>query len=226
MEVVVKRILEKESLPAHQRMMHTDAVPLDELRLPHDMKRQPEAAASDSPENDTNASTHATHPGAAQPPAYVLLAVDGTWREVREMWRCVSEQYLRPTGPGIQVALPSSDGRAATQPSAGDGPAEDKLSERASAPIGSGTEASQDARSASAPVVGPCLIRQEPVEGFLTTYEALSKALAVLEGSQELEEVLMRPLRLMTRCGRVRVGRKLHGAIFPAGMNNEPDHLD
>ena len=38
-----------------------------------------------------------------------------------------------------------------------------------------------------------------PQEGYLTTYEALCKALAILEHSTDLGERLMEPLRLMTR---------------------------
>ncbi len=46
---------------------------------------------------------------------------------------------------------------------------------------------------------GACLIRKEPVEGFLTTHEAICRALAALEDDEGVGEVLVGPLRLMTQ---------------------------
>jgi hypothetical protein len=102
---------------------------------------------------------------------WILVAIDGTWREAREMWQSLKTKLLPPNGHCIQVILPQAP--VMTQ-------------------VG-------DEDDSSLPAKGACLIRKEPVEGFLTTYEAICKAVAVLEGTQpNLEDILLKPLRKMT----------------------------
>ncbi|GAX74159.1 hypothetical protein CEUSTIGMA_g1608.t1 [Chlamydomonas eustigma] len=215
-------------------------------------------------------------------PSYLLVAVDGTWREAKEMWRAVSEQLLPPNGPGIQVTLPPNGPGVQVTPPTPTTASLTSSSRHISVPDTQNThhpnfQQDQDAsclngnvsrnlnsissldstsqlEASPTPIgpdlhsptnhppscpsnlppndismeynpfitsgdsgqglgfeaAGPCLIRTEPVEGYLTTYEALCKALVILEGERTLEHQLMEgertlehqlmePLRLMTR---------------------------
>ncbi|GFR47813.1 hypothetical protein Agub_g9590, partial [Astrephomene gubernaculifera] len=196
------------------------------------------------------------------PPSYLLVVIDGTWRQAREMFRAVSHRCLLPSGPGVQVALgpadilppavlssqpvtgssqdglpgwegqvhdaspttvtctPASDASCkqhacsqrcpSTEVTAGDKTANDGKATAQPQPDGTSSPLSDprvderdDATTAAAPLDYdpnmPCLIRKEPVAGFVTTYEATARALGLLEQDAQLASELLAPLRLMTR---------------------------
>ncbi|KAG2447297.1 hypothetical protein HYH02_007627 [Chlamydomonas schloesseri] len=208
------------------------------------------AASSAAPAADTAAAAadsvagccESGPPQAQQPqpqvpqPAYLLVVVDGTWRQAKEMFKHVAGRCLPPDGPGVQVSLKPSDvlplpppaaaaaplnqaeggaAVAACQPAeagrAAQGrgsPGQDGARADAGAPADADVDAHANADAGSSGSGGdplqydpnmPCLIRKEPVEGFVTTYEATARALGLLEGRPDLADTLLAPLRLMTR---------------------------
>ncbi|KAG2494959.1 hypothetical protein HYH03_006894 [Edaphochlamys debaryana] len=164
-----------------------------------------EAGASSS------ASPQAGLPG----PAYALVVIDGTWKQAKEMAQAVVARCLPPDGPGIQAALrpedvlPSGYGGGAGGGSGGAGGGEGgsrgaqegvdgEAGAGAPGPAGSGPTPGPPAADPYHPAM-PCLIRKEPVPGFVTTFEATARAVGLLERSPALGEELLAPLRLMTR---------------------------
>ncbi|PNW72370.1 hypothetical protein CHLRE_16g673169v5 [Chlamydomonas reinhardtii] len=186
------------------------------------------AAASAAASADASAGAGAADGGPEAPahPAYVLVVVDGTWRQAKEMFKHVAGRCLPPGGPGVQVSLKPSDVLPAAPPPpphavepGADAPPPAASAAQAMAAAGAqglgwGLEQNGAAgvgADAAAAAVGaadeqlqydpnmPCLIRKEPVEGFVTTYEATARALGLLERSPHLADSLLAPLRLMTR---------------------------
>ncbi|GIM09964.1 hypothetical protein Vretimale_13750 [Volvox reticuliferus] len=143
------------------------------------------------------------------PPAYLLLVIDGTWRQAREMYRVVAPRCLPPGGPGIQVALKPSDVLPASvllQRHRQQKPqnAELELAGKTEAEAEAGGSRPGDDDSGLEPGADydpemPCLIRKEPMEGFVTTYEATARAIGLLERDAAIGSELLAPLRLMTR---------------------------
>lgn len=108
--------------------------------------------------------------------SYVLLVVDGTWRQAREMFDDMQPWLMRPQGPGRQVQLPGQQQQQQHHPD---------LTLAETPP----TLLQRDSHSR---------LRTEPAEGTCSTLEAVAAAVAVLEGDTLLFETLMRPLRLLT----------------------------
>ncbi|GLC44497.1 hypothetical protein PLESTB_000066700 [Pleodorina starrii] len=154
-------------------------------------------------------------------PAYLLLVIDGTWRQAKEMYRAVAPRCLPPGGPGVQVALAPSDllppsglrppDRGGGQREAGRGVTVPLAADAAGDAGVGGTEVMGHDETTEGAAVGeesaalgydpdmPCLIRKEPVAGFVTTYEATARAVGLLERDPALASELLAPLRLMTR---------------------------
>ena len=113
-------------------------------------------------------------------PLYVLLVIDGTWKQAKEMFRAAAPYLLHPGGPGVRVQLPAPllADRAAP---AGEAAAAAQLEGPEAAEVTEATElaaAAAEGGGAAAwePAAGdaeaPLLIRMEPMEGCLTTCEA------------------------------------------------------
>ncbi|GIL53898.1 hypothetical protein Vafri_9501 [Volvox africanus] len=152
------------------------------------------------------------------PPAYLLLVIDGTWRQAREMYRVVAPRCLPPGAPGIQVALKPSDVLPASirlqkhRHQQCDAARQQEPQKAECEPAGTaeaeggntGVSPPDDDNSGLEPAASydpemPCLIRKEPMEGFVTTYEATARAIGLLERDTALGTELLAPLRLMTR---------------------------
>ncbi|KAK9904675.1 hypothetical protein WJX75_000413 [Coccomyxa subellipsoidea] len=88
---------------------------------------------------------------------YLLIAIDGTWRQGKEMYRMLMP-LLKDFAP-IVVHLP----------------------------LDSIPHANWD-----------CALKREPALGCTTTAEAVARAVGILEGSNDVRDALMAPLRHMT----------------------------
>ncbi|KAG2434179.1 hypothetical protein HXX76_007906 [Chlamydomonas incerta] len=154
----------------------------------------------------SSADAGAAGAGAPEQPAYMLVVVDGTWRQAKEMFKVsLKPSDVLPPPPPAADVVTEAPPTAAPQPAAagqGQGAA-------AGAGAGAGADVAGDAATGAAAAAAegalqydpsmPCLIRKEPVEGFVTTYEATARALGLLERSPQLADSLLAPLRLMTR---------------------------
>ena len=87
-------------------------------------------------------------------PLYVLLVIDGTWQQAKEMAKVLLPQVLQPNGPGVRVMLPPPQRAAGQQ------------AEQDSAPAADAAAVADPAGTA------PLLLRMEPMEGCMTTCEA------------------------------------------------------
>jgi hypothetical protein len=117
------------------------------------------------------------------PVDYLLLAFDGTWREAAEMWKAAGPLLgVPPLATAVrQVQLPppqgaggrggSSDVTAAAAPAAAAGEEEEEaaLASTNNSSSGGGEPAFK--------------LRTEPWEGAMTSYEAIARALVVLEAA-------------------------------------------
>ena len=154
------------------------AIPLDSCLLQD---------AEGQDKTDTQDPVPSSSKGSGSDRGWILVAIDGTWREAREMWQSLKTELCPPKGKGALVILPPKQKEASQL--AGEG-------QEASQVAGEGQEEGPGEGSA---LTGACLIRKEPVEGYLTTYEAICRAVAILGGEDKgLEEVLLKPLRRMT----------------------------
>lgn len=143
-------------------------------------------------------------PPASPPPLllggqYLLIVLDGTWQQAKEMF-AASSPWLLPrdgSGPGLQVQLrgklmPAGAGAAAVAGAS------------AALAVSSGAHQATLAEAVCHSPDAHCRLRTEPHEDCCTTYEAIARALACLEGAEDvtygakLLETLMAPLRLMT----------------------------
>ncbi|KAL3134734.1 hypothetical protein ABBQ32_007734 [Trebouxia sp. C0010 RCD-2024] len=117
-------------------------------------------------------------------PAYVLFAIDGTWREAREIYKAVAPHFLTPSSGVQEVRVPSA---------------------------AQGHEGNKTGDMA-------WLLRTEPAIGYVTTAEAVARAVAILEGDNgDLLAKLLAPLKLMTQLQaqfnpslRERLDKQLH----------------
>lgn len=147
-----------------------------------------------------NTAQQQQQPQGAVSPAYVLLLVDGTWQQAKEMFDAAAVWLLPPEGPGQQVQLPKQQQQQQQ---------EQEQEQDHSAGKTSLQQAAEDDAAATAQV--PLLlqrdsgarIRTEPAEGTCSTLEAVAAAVSMLEGggaqSQAvLFDALMTPLRLVT----------------------------
>ena len=106
----------------------------------------------------------------------MLLVIDGTWKQAKEMFRAAAPYLLQPDGPGVRVQLPAPvlAGRAAPAGEAEAGLQLEGL--EAVAEATASAAAAGDGAAAWEPAAGdaeaPLLIRMEPMEGCLTTCEA------------------------------------------------------
>ena len=146
-------------------------------------------------------------------PLYVMLVIDGTWKQAKEMFKAVLPLVLQPGGPGVRVQLPAPSRdpqhhRQRQQPEAsGAAAAEDAASAEASVDAGAAAAAAGSAASSGAAGLppeaaadGPLLIRVEPMEGCLTTCEAAARALGCLEPrGGAVREAILRPLAQLAR---------------------------
>ncbi|KAJ9513784.1 hypothetical protein QJQ45_015521 [Haematococcus lacustris] len=225
-------------------------------------------------------------------PAYLLLVVDGTWKEAKEMFSVIKQACMPPHGPCIQVTLPKPTNHSASAPTpcpdqapspplvaaaegtelkgagcpctatsdpvaaasrqqpvdpapsptnaqatgaaARGGPASDQVTTAETVAEGAaavtaaaaaagcggshagqplpggpsavstvaGTPAAACSSSAGTGAVGVAnfLLRKEPEEGFMLTFEAVARAVSVLEGGGSgMLAQLLAPLELMTR---------------------------
>jgi hypothetical protein len=132
--------------------------------------------------------------------AYVLVVVDGTWKQAKEMFNVLQPWLLGPGGCAVQVQLPLTHAQG-SKAAAEQGTAEQQhpdsrkqqpavLQEQQSNHIASGNGAAAAAAAdvAAAGVAGlslqpdpTCRLRTEPHEGCTTTYEAIAQAVSHLE---------------------------------------------
>ena len=113
-------------------------------------------------------------------PQYVLLVVDGTWKQGLEIFKRVAPIVLPPRGPATQVTLPPGP----PSPHAQQGQQQEQGQQ----------EQQQQQQGGKDPRSGDLLLFMEPLPGCLTTVEAVARALYWLEGAA-VHDALMRPLR-------------------------------
>eukprot|EP00798_Chlamydomonas_sp_ICE-L_P027005 gene27005-9023_t len=113
-----------------------------------------------------------------------LATVPVLSKQAKEMFNSSAKSLLPPDGPGILVQLPTPglDETGAPPKDASNALTADQ------APSGVSTGDEQ-----------ACLIRKEPVLGYLLTHEAVARSLAILEKDPSTGDMLMEPLKLMTR---------------------------
>ncbi|KAF6261433.1 hypothetical protein COO60DRAFT_1699852 [Scenedesmus sp. NREL 46B-D3] len=156
--------------------------------------------------------------------AYVLVVVDGTWQQAKEMFSVLQPWLLGPSGCAVQVQLPltCTQGSSAAaaggttvqhspsieQPPAVPKEQQTKQSSRISRAAAAAADAAAGVASLSLQPDPTCRLRTEPHEGCTTTYEAIAQAVSHLEAQcwqqQQQQQAdllarLLRPLQLMTQ---------------------------
>lgn len=125
---------------------------------------------------------------------YVLFAIDGTWQEAKEIHKAVTPRLLAASSGIQQVQLPCLTGSLdqATLALAGS---------NAICPISTPCqEQANDESTRQGVQPGSWLLRTEPAEGYVTTAEAVARAVALIEADDaSLLEQLLAPLKLMTQ---------------------------
>ncbi|KAL0043387.1 hypothetical protein WJX79_003402 [Trebouxia sp. C0005] len=129
--------------------------------------------------------------------AYVLFAIDGTWQEAKEIYKAVAPRLLVSSSGIQQVQLPCLKGSLDCATLALPGSI-------ASCPTStSGQAPAQQANDDSTwqgVEPGSWLLRTEPAEGYVTTAEAVARAVALIEADDgSLLHQLLAPLKLMTQ---------------------------
>ncbi|KAK9787987.1 hypothetical protein WJX73_003228 [Symbiochloris irregularis] len=166
------------------------------------------ALFADSPSFGARLAAAHNHPSSTPPGrAYLLIALDGTWTNAREMFNALPPTWLGADGlvKLVQLPEPSANSSTVHLPEASTGLGTAAVS-------GKGT-AAQGGETLSL----PCLIRPEPELSHVTTYEAISRAVAILEhwDPSQLQKCLA-PLRMMTQ---------LQAAFNPAIHAREQEYL-
>ncbi|KAA6424718.1 MAG: hypothetical protein FRX49_05385, partial [Trebouxia sp. A1-2] len=128
---------------------------------------------------------------------YVLFAIDGTWQEAKEIYKAVAPRLLVSSSGIQQVQLPCLKGSLDCATLALPGSI-------ASCPTStSGQAPAQQANDDSTwqgVEPGSWLLRTEPAEGYVTTAEAVARAVALIEADDgSLLHQLLAPLKLMTQ---------------------------
>ncbi|DBA73457.1 TPA: hypothetical protein ACH3X1_011486 [Trebouxia sp. C0004] len=127
-------------------------------------------------------------------PQYVLFAIDGTWQEAKEIYKAVAPRLLAASSGIQQVQLPCLKGSLdhATLGLAG--------SNSSSTPCHVSAQQASDDNTWQGVQPGSWLLRTEPAEGYVTTAEAVARAVALLEADDgSLLDQLLAPLKLMTQ---------------------------
>ncbi|KAL0041016.1 hypothetical protein WJX77_002089 [Trebouxia sp. C0004] len=125
---------------------------------------------------------------------YVLFAIDGTWQEAKEIYKAVAPRLLAASSGIQQVQLPCLKGSLdhATLGLAG--------SNSSSTPCHVSAQQASDDNTWQGVQPGSWLLRTEPAEGYVTTAEAVARAVALLEADDgSLLDQLLAPLKLMTQ---------------------------
>jgi hypothetical protein len=122
----------------------------------------------------------------------VLLLVDGTWRQAKEMFDALQTWLLKPEGPGQQVQLPTQQQQQQQQQQVFG------CADKADLPVAAAAADQLQSTAALWLRDTASRIRTEPAEGACTTLEATAAAVAILEGDPALFDIVMKPLRLVT----------------------------
>ncbi|DBB18799.1 TPA: hypothetical protein ACH3X3_000399 [Trebouxia sp. C0006] len=128
---------------------------------------------------------------------YVLFAIDGTWQEAKEIYKAVAPRLLASTSGIQQVQLPCfknnlDHATLALRGSIASCPTSTPCQVRAQQANEESTQQGVEP--------GSWLLRTEPAEGYVTTAEAVSRAVALIEADDaSLLDQLLAPLKLMTQ---------------------------